>query len=179
VSNGSNFEWLLSQNNGPYRVFQMLAFAELKNEEEPLRFALNKESFLDGLRSNLPADYVKDFLSWNKAVPNVAFALNEWLRIYNDSSIETMRILRIKNPEKYNELSLHKPFQECIAETIPDWGFVIKPECEKKIRDILSHFSLEPAYNAIAQNLEILQKLVEIEDFKLPYPVPNGGAKFD
>jgi hypothetical protein len=179
VSNSSNFEWLLSQNNGPYRIFQMLSFAELKNEEEPLRFALNKESFLDGLRSNLPADYVKDFLSWNKAVPNVAGALNEWLRIYSDSSIETMQILRIKNPEKYKELSMHKPFQECVSEKIPDWGFVIKPECEKKIRDILSHFSLEPAYSAAAQNLEILQKLAEIESFKLPYPVTNGNAEFE
>jgi hypothetical protein len=179
VSNGSNFEWLISQNNGPYRVFQMLSFADLKNDEEPLRFTLNKESFLDGLRSGLPADYVKDFLSWNKAVQNVAFALNEWLRIYSDSSIETKQILRIKNPEKYEELSKHNPFKECIAENIPGWGFVIKPECEKKIRDILSHFSLEPAYNIATQNLEILQKLVEIEGFNLPRPVTNGGAKFD
>jgi hypothetical protein len=179
IVNSSNFEWHLSQNNGPYRIFQMLSFAELKNEEELLCFTLNRESFLDGLRSNLPADYVKDFLSWNKAVPNVAFALNEWLRIYSDSSIETKQILQIKNLEKYKELSKHKPFLECISEDIPDWGFVIKPECEKKIREILSHFSLEPAYNAAVQNLELLQKLAEIENFKLPYPVTNGKAEFD
>ncbi|MDR0517804.1 MAG: hypothetical protein LBH25_12240 [Fibromonadaceae bacterium] len=179
ISNSSNFEWLLSQNNGPFRIFQMLAFAEIKNEEEPLRFTLSKESFLEGLRSNIPDVYIRDFFCWNKAVPSVAGALNEWLRIYGDSSIEKMHILRIRNIEKYKELSTHKPLRDCIIEDIPNWGFVVKCECEKKIRDILSHFSLEPSSAVVMQNLENLSKLTETEGFNLPYPASNNEPEFD
>jgi len=182
VSSSSNFEWLLSQNNGPLRMFQMSCFAAAKNEENPLRFVLSKESFLNGLRSNLPEDYVKDFLSWNKATSGVAAALSEWERIYSDSSLCTLRALRIKNAEKIADLCACKPFMDCIAESIPNWGFIIKPECEKKICDMLLSFSLEPSFPGAAgtENAEILPNLMETENFKLPCPVPDSKtAIFD
>jgi hypothetical protein len=175
VANSSNFEWLLSQNNGAFRIFQMSCFAQAKNEEDILRFVLSKESFLDGLRSKLPSPFVHDFLLWNKAVPNVAGALNEWLRIYNDSSIDTLLVLRIRNANKFAELSAYKPFLACVEEIIPSWGFVIKAESEKKIKEMLAHFSLEPHSSAQNLNKEApLSKLAEIEHFKLPYPAPEG-----
>jgi len=175
VASSSNFEWLLSQNNGAFRIFQMSCFAQAKNEEELLRFVLSKESFLDGLRSKLPNSFVQDFLLWNKAVPNVASALNEWLHIYNDSSIDTLPILRIRNASKFAELSVYKPFLACVEEIIPDWGFIIKAESEKKIKEMLVHFSLEPHSSVQNLNKEApLPKLAEIEQFKLPYPIPEG-----
>jgi hypothetical protein len=175
VASSSNFEWLLSQNNGAFRIFQMSCFAQAKNEEELLRFAFGKESFLEGLRSKLPDDFVRDFLAWNKAVPNVASALNEWFHIYSDSSIDSICVLRIKNTDRIAELSACKPFLACVEEAIPNWGFVIKPESEKKIREILTHFSLEP-YSSIPDKSkdEPLTNLAETENFKLPYPVPEG-----
>jgi hypothetical protein len=176
IASSSNFEWLLSHNNGAFRIFQMSCFAQAKNEEDPLRFALGKESFLDGLRSRLPNDYVQDFLSWNKAVQNVAVALNEWRCIYSDSSIDSLRILRIRNFNKFAELSVYKPFLACVEEIIPNWGFVIKAESERKIRGMLSHFSLEPhSTNPSLEQNEFLQKLTEAENFHLPYPVPESG----
>ena len=175
VASSSNFEWLLSQNNGALRIFQMSCFAEAKNEEELLRFVLSKESFLDGLRSQLPNSFVQDFLHWNKAVPNVAGALNEWLHIYNDSSIDTLHILRIRNASKFTELSAYKPFLACVEEIIPNWGFVIKKESEKKIKEMLVHFSLEPHSSVQSPNKEVpLLKLADIEHFKLPYPATEG-----
>jgi hypothetical protein len=175
VASSSNFEWLLSQNNGAFRIFQMSCFAQAKNEEELLRFALSKESFLDGLRSKLPSSFVQDFWLWNKAVPNVAGALNEWLHIYNDSSIDTLPVLRIRNANKFAELSAYKPFLACVEEIISNWGFVIKADCEKKIKEMLAHFSLEPHSSVQNSNKEApLPKLAEIENFKLPYPAPEG-----
>jgi hypothetical protein len=181
ISNSSNFEWLLSHNNGAFRIFQMSCFAQAKNEEDPLRFVLGKESFLEGLRSRLPNAFVQDFLSWNKAMQNVKVALNEWHHIYNDSSIDSLYILRIRNSKKFAELSVCKPFLACIEEIIPNWGFVIKAETEKKIRGMLSHFSLEPQPSNLNQNKnKLLQKLVETENFRLPYPIPEGSdALFD
>jgi hypothetical protein len=175
VACSSNFEWLVSQNNGAFRIFQMSCFAKAKNEEELLRFAVSKESFLDGLRSGLPKEYVQDFMYWNKAMPNVANALSEWIHIYGDSSIESMHTLRIRNPSKFAELSIYKPFLLCVEEIIPNWGFVIKAENEKKIRGILTHFSLEPSSSIPKHNRkESLNKLAEIENFTLPYPTPEG-----
>ncbi len=176
VASSSNFEWLLSQNNGAFRIFQMSCFARAKNEEELLRFAFSKESFLEGLRSKLPDDYVQDFLSWNKAVPNVANALNEWFHIYSDSSIDSICVLRVRNANKIEELLAYKPFLACVEEVIPNWGFIIKAENEKKIRGILIHFSLEP-YSSIPDKSkrEPLLNMLEIESFKLPYPIPEGG----
>ena len=174
VASSSNFEWLLSQNNGAFRIFQMSCFAQAKNEEELLRFVLSKESFLDGLRSKLPDYFVQDFLSWNKAVPNVATALDEWFRIYSDSSIDSLRILRIRNANKFAELSAYKPLLACAEEIIPDWGFVIKPENEEKIKEMLVHFSLEPHSSMQKQSDEtFLFKLMEIENFKFSYPIPE------
>jgi len=175
IACGSNFEWHLSQSNGPFRIFQMSCFAQAKNDEEPLRFALSKESFLNALRSNLPSDYVEDFLSWNKATPNVAAALNDWYRIYSDSSIKTMRILRIKNPEKYAQLAAYKPFLTYVLESIPNWGFIIKSEHEKKIREILQHFSLEPSFDEAEQSTQVVTGIKETENFRPLYPVPDTG----
>jgi len=181
IANSSNFEWLLSHNNGAFRIFQMSCFAQAKNEEDPLRFVLNKESFLEGLRSRLPNNFVQDFLSWNRAVQNVTVALKEWHHIYNDSSIDSLYILRIRNPKKFAELSVYKPFLACVEEIILNWGFVIKAENEKKIRGMLLHFSLEPQPSNLNQDKnKLLQKLTEIENFRLPYPIPEGGdALFD
>ena len=174
IAGSSNFEWFLSQSNGAMRIFQMSCMAQAKNEEDPLRFVLSKESFLNGLRSGLPRDYVQDFMSWNKAAANVAAALNEWLNIYNDSSIDSLHILRIKNPNKFAELSAYKPFLCCVEETIPNWGFVIKQENEKKIKGMLSQFSLEPHSSIPNPNKEEpLKKLTE-ETFSLPNPVAEG-----
>ena len=175
ISNSSNFEWFLSQSNGALRIFQMSCLSQVKNEEDPLRFALDKESFLNGLRSGLPGDYVQDFMLWSNAMPNVAGALNDWIRIYRDSSIDSMRILRIRNPDKFAELSVYKPFLACVEEAIPNWGFVIKEDNEKKIRGILTHFSLEPHSSTPNPNKEApLLKLPETENFSLPYPTPES-----
>jgi len=181
IASSSNFEWLLSHNNGALRIFQMACFAQAKNEEDPLRFVLNKETFLEGLRSRLPNNFVQDFFSWNKAVQNVTVALNEWHHIYNDSSIDSLHILRIRNPKKFAELCAYKPFLACVEEIIPDWGFVIKMENEKKIRGMLSHFSLEPQPSALNQSKnKILQVLAETENFRLPYPIPEcSDSLFD
>jgi hypothetical protein len=176
IASSSNFEWLISQSNGALRIFQMSCFANAKNEEELLRFTVSKESFLDGLRSGLPGDYVQDFLSWNRAVPNVADALNYWFHIFSDSSIDSLHVLRIKNPDKFAELYAYKHFLSYVEEVIPGWGFVIKIENEKKIRGILAQFSLEP-FSSIPDNSkeEPLVKFAEFEKFKLPYPVPESG----
>jgi hypothetical protein len=176
IANSSNFEWFLSQSNGALRIFQMSCLAQVKNDEDPLRFVFSKASFLNGLRSKLPNDYVQDFLSWNRAVPNVAGALNDWLHIYSDSSIDSMRVLRIRNLNKFAELSMYKPFLACVEETIPNWGFVIKEENEKKIKGILAHFSLEPhSYSLTQDKEELLLKVAEMDAFKLPHLVPEGG----
>ena len=175
ISSSSNFEWFLSQSNGALRIFQMSCFAQVKNEEDPLRFALGKESFLNGLRSDLPKNFVQDFMLWNNAVQNVANALGDWLRIYSDSSIDPMYILRIRNVEKFTELSAYKPFISCVQEIIPNWGFVIKEENEEKIRGMLAQFSLEP--HSTAQKIkdeEPVFRIAATENFNLPYPVPEG-----
>jgi hypothetical protein len=175
IASSSNFEWLLSQSNGAFRIFQISSLAEAKNEEDPLRFAFSKESFLNGLRSGIPYDYVQDFMSWNKAEPNVSNSLNEWFNIYMDSSIDSLQVLRIKNLNKFKELSAYKPFLACVEEIIPNWGFIIKEDSEKKIKGILAHFSLEPHSSAINKSKEEpLRKLTEAETFKFQYPVPEG-----
>ncbi|MDR3002409.1 MAG: hypothetical protein LBU89_14260 [Fibromonadaceae bacterium] len=176
IASSSNFEWFLSQSNGALKIFQMACLAQIKNEEDPLRFVFSKESFLNGLRSDLPKDYVQDFMLWNRAAPNVATALNEWLNIYNDSSIDSMHILRIRNVNKFTELSAYKPFLSCVEEVIPNWGFVIKEENEKKIKGILAQFSLEPhsSIPSLAKE-EPLKKLAEIEIFALPYPIAESA----
>ena len=176
ISNSSNFEWFLSQNNGALRIFQMSCLAQVKNEEDPLRFSLNKESFLSGLRHGLPSSYVQDFMLWSNAVPNVASALNEWLHIYSDSSIDPMYILRVRNAEKFTELSSYKPFLACVDEVIPNWGFVIKEANEEKIRGMLAHFSLEPhSTTQKPKDEEPLLKIAATESFSLPNPVPESG----
>jgi len=176
IASSSNFEWLLSHNNGAFRIFQMSCFAQAKNEEDPLRFVLSKESFLEGLRSRLPDSFVQDFFSWNRAVQNVTVALDEWHHICSDSSIDPLYVLRIRNQKKFAELSIYKPFLACVEEIIPNWGFVIKEENEKKIRGMLEHFSLEPHPSELNHGKDkVLQKLAESENFKLPYPIPEGG----
>ncbi|GHV11455.1 hypothetical protein AGMMS49938_02170 [Fibrobacterales bacterium] len=166
----SNFEWLMSISNGALKLFQIACFAQVKNDEEPLRFVINRESFFEGLRSQLPKGYVEDFIAWNLQSQNVAATLNDWNEIFNISTIDTVRLLKIRNANRLKELSEYKPFLECVEESIPNYGFVIKQECEQKVRSILSHFSLNPAPPALHFSATHLGTLAGTENYKVPFP---------
>lgn len=145
ISTLPNFEMVVSVKSAPRVLFMSACLAEVKNDEPFLRFAITKESFLGGLKTGFAKEIIDSFESWIGAPANVQEAMREWKACYYDSSFATVRLLKIDNAEVREDLGNFAQFMEMIEAAIPGYGFIIKPEFEPKIRELLKHFGLEPS----------------------------------
>lgn len=173
-----NFEMILSVSNGPLRLLQAACLAKVENDEPVLRFTLNRDVFLEGLRSSLPLGFDEEFLQWCGAPANVKEALVEWSAVHHSASIATQRTLKIQDAHKLAELNQFPAFLEHTLESIAGWGFVIKPGHESAIREILKHFSLEPPPDPSVSEIKILRQAEWSKQFYLPWP-SLGEADYD
>lgn len=140
-----NFEMVVSVKSAPRVLFMSACLAEVKNDEPYLRFSITKESFLGGLKTGFSKETIDSFEGWIGAPANVQEAMREWKSCYYDSSFATVRLLKIDNAEVREALVNFAQFMEMIEAAIPEYGFIIKPEFESKIRELLKHFGLEPS----------------------------------
>lgn len=145
ISTLPNFEMVISVKSAPRVLFMSACLAEVQNDEQYLRFAISKESFLNGLKTGFSKDAVESFEGWIGAPANVLEAMHEWESCHFDSSFDTVRILKIDREEIREALGQFAQFMEMVRETVPGYGFIVKPEFEPKIRELLKHYGLEPA----------------------------------
>lgn len=139
-----NFEFILPANSHTKNLFTAACISDTLSEDSFLRFQFSKEKMLLALRSGLSAEWLDEFLAWAKLPHGVASAMAEWRSIHCGARIRQQTTLRIMDPSKWDELSQFPQFLQHTEESIPNWGFVIKNGQEKAIRELLSHFGLEP-----------------------------------
>lgn len=145
ISTLPNFEMVISVKSAPRVLFMSACLADVQNDEPYLRFSISRDSFLNGLKTGFSKDSIESFEGWVSAPANVLEAMHEWESCYYDSSFSTVRILKIDRAEIREALEKFAQFMEMVEETIPGYGFIVKPEFEPKIRELLRHYGLEPA----------------------------------
>lgn len=145
ISTLPNFEMVISVKSAPRVLFMSACLADVQNDEPYLRFAISRDTFLNGLKTGFSKDSVESFEGWIGAPANVLESMHEWEACYYDSAFRTVRILKIDRVEIREALEQFAQFMEMVEESIPGYGFIVKPEFEPKIRELIKHYGLEPA----------------------------------
>lgn len=136
-----NLEWIIPLPQSGKYLFLAHILAEPLNDEAWLRMQLRKESFLAGLCEDLPLNWVESLVSQSGLLRPT---LQEWLQSYLGASIQTEKVLRIKDTSRWQEISEFPLFREVVKEAIPHWGFLLLPHKETRARELLLHFGLQP-----------------------------------
>ena len=139
-----NFELIASTGTSPRVLFALACLAKAENDETFLRFNLNRESYMSGLKSGLSESEVEHFKSWIKPPVNVASTIGEWNSSFYGARVRTVRLLKIEDAKILGELSCFPHFTECTEEFIPGYGFILKPELENFAFGILENFGFNP-----------------------------------
>lgn len=147
-----NYELIASTGTSPRVLFALACLAKVENDEVFLRFTLDKESYLRGLKCALPESEIDHFKTWIKPPENVSGAIEEWNASYYGAKVQTVRLLKIEDKKVLTDLSRFPQFVEYTEEYIPDYGFILKPEKESRIFEILESFGYSPYVERKANN---------------------------
>lgn len=139
-----NFELIVSTGTSPRVLFTLASLSKVENDEVFLRFALNRETYIQGLRCGLPEAEIENFKNWIKPPENVASTISEWNSSYYGARVHTVRLLKIEDLKVLAELSRFPQFTEATTEYIPGYGFILKPELEHKAFEILENYGYCP-----------------------------------
>jgi hypothetical protein len=139
-----NFELIASTGTAPRVLFMLACLAKVENDEMYLRFSLNRESYMRGLKCGIAESEIENFKGWIKPPVNVESTLSEWNSSYYGAKVHTVRLLKIENADVLGELSRFPQFMECADEYIPGYGFVLKPELENRAFEILTNYGYCP-----------------------------------
>lgn len=139
-----NFELIASTGTSPRVLLMLACLTKVENDEVYLRFSLNRDSYIRGLKCGIAESEVENFKGWIKPPVNVESTIAEWNSSYYGARVQTVRLLKIENANVLNELSRFPQFMECTNEYIAGYGFVLKPEMESRAFDILTNYGYCP-----------------------------------
>lgn len=147
-----NYELIASTGTSPRVLFALACLAKVENDEMFLRFTLDKESYVRGLKCALPESEIEHFKTWIKPPENVASSIEEWNASYYGAKVQTVRLLKIEDGKVLADLSRFPQFMELTEEFIPGYGFILKPELENRAFEILESFGYCPYVERKANN---------------------------
>lgn len=165
-----NFELIASTGTSPRVLFTLACLAKVENDEMFLRFVLNKETYVQGLKCGLSESEVEHFKSWIKPPENVADTIKEWNDSYYGAKVQTVRLLKIANAEVLADLSRFPQFVEYTEEYIPNYGFILKPEMEHRVFEILESFGYCPFVEHKVENRVAAPAEEWHKDFVVAWP---------
>ena len=165
-----NFELIASTGTAPRVLFMLACLAHVENDEMYLRFSLNRESYMRGLKCGIAESEIESFKAWIKPPVNVESTLAEWNSSYYGAKVQTVRLLKIDSAEVLGELSRFPQFMECAEEFIPGYGFVLKPELEGRAFEILTNYGYCPFVERNSENRTAAPVDEWRKDFAVAWP---------
>lgn len=168
-----NFELIVSTGTSPRVLFTLACLSKVENDEVFLRFALNRDTYIQGLKCGLPEAEVENFKSWIKPPENVASTIAEWNASYYGAKVHTVRLLKIEDLKVLAELSRFPQFTEATEEFIPGYGFILKPEMESKVFEILESYG----YCPFVENRDVSRAPAPVEEWRKDFSVAWPEAK--
>ena len=174
VSALPNFDLIATTGTSPRVLFILACLATVRSDDTFLCFNLSKETYLAGLKSGFPESEVEHFRSWINPPANVSATLEEWNATFYGARVRTVRLLKIDDSKISDELSKFAHFMECAEEYIPNYGFILKPECERRAFDILESFG----YNPYVSETDEIREPAPVDEWRKEFSIGwlNAGA---
>ncbi len=173
-----NYELIASTGTSPRVLFALACLAKVENDEMYLRFTLDKDSYVRGLKCALPESEIEHFKTWIKPPENVASSIEEWNASYYGAKVQTVRLLKIEDGKVLADLSRFPQFMELTEEFIPGYGFILKPELENRAFEILESFGYCPYVERKANNRQAAPSEEWRKDFVSVWP-ESKSADYD
>ena len=165
-----NFEMIIPAFASPRLLYYAVSFATVQNDETFLRFKFEKEHFIEALRLGFSEAEVRQFFDWIKLPTNVYETLEEWAVSFFGADIFTARLLKIEDKAILEDLSGFPQFMSYVTEKIPGYGFLIREEYEKDIRNMLVHYGLTPAEEQSFLETKTFESATWTKAFMLDFP---------
>lgn len=144
-------------------------------------YRFTRETILEAAAHPLVGQELASFLDELDTPVSVGRVLREWLESRRTCQFETLRILRVREPSRFRELSALPSIQALIHESIPDWGFVLDPLQEVHLRRELSALGYDPPVVAEEQPKANLwrtnssdQPLPPVQDWRFDPPLEEA-----
>jgi len=139
-----DFQLFLSPGSPLARHRDAAFFARRESSDLVTRLRIERDTFLAGASAECWADRLPGLLEDLAPARAVAFQLEEWLASRRACLFESVRVLRVSDPRRQQELDALDNFRHLVRETIPGWGFVIDAEQEPQIRRLLASLGYDP-----------------------------------
>jgi hypothetical protein len=170
VSMLPNFDLVVSASMSPQLLFTVACLAKVKNDEAFLCFNFEKETYIAGLKSDIPESDMEQLIAWIKPPENVLSTFREWNASFYGAKVRTVRLLKIDDLKILTELSRFSQFTECTEEYIPGYGFVLVPEKEHLAFEILESFGYCPFVDRSAKIRDKAPTDEWRKDFTIAWP---------
>lgn len=105
--------------------------------------------------SPLLGPFVQDMIETLDPPATVRRTLAEWMLARRTCQFETLRVLRVRDAHRHQELAALPQITSLVRETIPEWGFVVDASMELELRKVLATLGYDPP--ALEQDAETAQ----------------------
>ncbi len=140
----SDFLVYLGPGSSPLLRRGLEAMATREQSGRICRYRLGRDTVLAMSASPLLGPVVQEMIDILDPPPAVRRALAEWMQARRTCQFETLRLLRVRDTNRHQELSALPSVAALVRETIPGWGFVVDPALEPELRKVLATLGYDP-----------------------------------
>jgi len=108
------------------------------------RYRLTRDSVLEAAANPILGEELLGLLDAIDPPPAVRRVVQEWLEARRTCQFENVRILRVRDPLRQNELAALPSVVSLVEEIIPGWGFLVDPAREPQLRQVLQSLGYDP-----------------------------------
>ncbi|SOE76304.1 hypothetical protein SAMN05720781_2057 [Fibrobacter sp. UWT3] len=178
VSMLPNFDLVVSASMSPQLLFTVACLAKVKNDEAFLCFNFEKETYIAGLKSDIPESDMEQLIAWIKPPENVLSTFREWNASFYGAKVRTVRLLKIDDLKILGELTRFPQFMECVEEYIPGYGFVLDQKKEPAALNILESFGYCPFADRSAKKRDRAPTDEWRKEFAIAWPA-EGNVDYE
>jgi hypothetical protein len=172
-----DFEAIVSYNSPGLFLYATELCSTPANDDPMVRYRFSKERYINGLDLCKPLGIQKEFEEWLKPTGTVKDTFHNWSQAFSSSEINHIQVLKITDYKRREQLEHLPIFMELTSETIPNYGFIIKPGKEIKIRELLSNFELFPS-NSQELPADSSLKFTPPAFERQPWPEEDGAIQY-
>lgn len=108
------------------------------------RYRLSKDAVLSMSASTALGPRVQEMIDILDPPETVRRTLAEWMLARRTCQFETLRVLRVRDPNRHQELAALSQVTGLVRENIPGWGFVVDSALELELRKVLATLGYDP-----------------------------------
>lgn len=140
----SDFQLFLAPD-APLHLHRAAGFMGVREVSELVtRYHITREAILEGVTFPRWGEQLPRLIEQLAPPRSVGFQLEEWLASRRACLFDSVRVLRVPDPRRHQELASLEVFRSLVQEVVPGWGFVITQENEAPLRRLLGTLGYDP-----------------------------------